>query len=113
MSIITFNLKDVEKLVEQALSATSYSPTMDMLFEKSYYPNKVILNDQGKSEKEVISEGGHFWPSHKYIDKSLIKPVLQLVGDEGCYLMTNVDSTKTPTESGMLVYADGIVIPPF
>ena len=108
MSIIAFNLLQVEELAKKTREAKSFSPTMDMLFDKKYYRDNIIKDENGKTEDEVKSEGGHFWPCQTYIDASLIGPVLPLVGDHGCYLISNVDSDTTPTESGMIVFADGM-----
>jgi hypothetical protein len=108
MGIIAFNLSLVEDLAEKTLKGTSFSPTMDMLFDKKYYHGNVIKDKDGKTQEEVEAEGGHFWPCQTHIDKTLVEPVLQLVGDQGCYLISNFDNGKSPNESGMIVYADGM-----
>lgn len=108
MPIIKFDLEKVKALVDDARAATAHSPTLDMLFNADYHKDSTIRDKDGHTEIEVEKLGGHFWASYKNIDTSLIEPCLQLVGDQGVYLMNNSKNDSPPTETGLLVYAQGI-----
>lgn len=106
MSKLVFNRDGVAKLLDELKQATSYSVTMDDLFDPDLYPNGEPLDKNGKTESEVEAAGGHFWPSADHIDRSKLGPKLQLVGDHGVYLITNADLPGTPSERGTVVYAE-------
>lgn len=108
MAILKFPIEIVKKLVAESDDATEYVATLDDLFNADLYPNKVLVNSDGKTEEEVEKNGGLFWPSSDYIDGSKIKPSLQLVGDSGVYLITNADVKGTPAERGTVAYAVGM-----
>jgi hypothetical protein len=108
MPIINFDIAQVKLLVDHVRAAKQHSPTMDMLFDAKYYKNKIIKDKDGLTELQVKKKGGHFWPSSDHIDRSLVEPVLQLVGDQGVYLITNAQEKLSPSESGLIVYANGI-----
>lgn len=108
MPIVKFDISKVKALVENARSAIEVSATMDMLFDAKYYKDQIIRDKEGLTEQEVVKKGGHFWPCTDYIDKNIVEPALQLVGDQGVYLINNAVTKLTPIESGLIVYAQGI-----
>lgn len=112
MSTLSFNLSD---LVSVAAKAKTYAekfgvrPTMEDLFNCELYPGGVPLDAEGRTEKEAESAGDIFWPSSEKVDLSKVELQLQLVGDQGVYLMTNVKypAGETPANENMVVYASG------
>jgi hypothetical protein len=108
MPVVSFDITQVKLLVENVRAAAEVRPTMDMLFDAKYYKDQIIRDKAGLTEFEVKKKGGHFWPSADHIDNKLVEPVLQLVGDQGVYLINNALNKLTPSESGLIVYAQGI-----
>ena len=112
MANLSFNISDLAAL---ATLAKTYSekyglfPTTEDLFNGDLYPGGLPINVDGKTEHEVESNGGVFWPSPDKIDLSKVELQLKLVGDQGVYLMTNVKYPpgETPTTQKMVVYASG------
>ncbi|TNC80799.1 MAG: hypothetical protein C9356_11795 [Oleiphilus sp.] len=110
MPIATFDIKDVQKLVDEIKdhqkSGGRFSATMDMIFEGDNFEGGVPLNEDGHSEKECQ---GTFWPSSKHIKPEAIVPMLRLVGDHGVYLITNQirEDGQAPSKTGLIAYASG------
>jgi len=109
MSIITFNMRDLKPLAEELEKAAEYAPTLDLLFDPENHIDGVILDAQGRTEEQVNTAGGLFWPSDKNIRKGAIGPCLQLVGDQGVYLITNAkfEDKSSPASRGTVAYAKG------
>ncbi|MND15822.1 hypothetical protein D3C80_60560 [compost metagenome] len=104
MSIISFKIQEVKKLVDELKAAQAYSATTEDLFNPAMYPDGVPRDEHGRSKQEA---GELFWPSSNRIDQSKVKPVLMLVGDHGLYLITNAKAEGTPASRGTVVYAAG------
>ncbi|WP_279473637.1 hypothetical protein [Aeromonas caviae] len=96
MSIISFKIQEVKKLVDELKAAPAYSASTDDLFNPVMYPDGVPRDEHGRSEQEAEKVGEFFWPSSKYIDQSKVKPSLVLVGDHGLYLITNAKAEGSP-----------------
>ena len=107
MPIVTFNMADVGKLINELKGCQELSPTMDDLFDSNKHKDGVIRNDAGLTEEQADAQKIPFWPSAKSIDPSKLEPVLQLVGDHGVYLITNAKLEGTPSSRGTVVYAKG------
>lgn len=104
MSIISFKIQEVKKLVDELKAAQAYSVTTKDLFNPAMYPDGVPRDEQGRSKQEA---GELFWPSSNRIDQSKVKPVLMLVGDHGLYLITNAKAEGSPASRGTVIYAAG------
>ncbi|HFZ8522823.1 DUF3085 domain-containing protein [Aeromonas caviae] len=104
MSIISFKIQEVKKLVDELKAAQAYSVTTEDLFNPAMYPDGVPRDEQGRSKQEA---GELFWPSSNRIDQSKVKPVLMLVGDHGLYLITNAKAEGSPASRGTVIYAAG------
>ncbi len=95
MAKITFDLEELRPLIEHAMSCKEHVPTYGMLDD----PN--ILKDG-----EVVLKGG--FARHDQIDFTKIAPHLQLVKDEGIYIMSsgrpNLPGQDAPNK---VVYAKG------
>lgn len=107
MSLITFKIQDVKKLIAELNAAQAYSASTEQLFNPEMYPDGIPRDEEGRSEQEAEQAGQFFWPSAKYIDQSKVKPSLKLVGDHGVYLITNAKAEGTPASRGTVVYAVG------
>lgn len=107
MAILKFKMTDVSKLIAEIEAAKEFNPTMDHLFDASLYKGGVILDKEGLTEAEAEAKGGFFWPSAEHIDKSKVESALQLVGDQGVYLITNAEAEGTPAQRGTVAYAEG------
>lgn len=88
MSVLTFKIHDVKKLIEELDAASSFSPSTDDLFNPEMYSDGIVRDKNGRTEQEAEKHGGMFWPSEDFIDQSKVKPALILVGDHGVYLIT-------------------------
>jgi len=104
MSIISFKIQEVKKLVDELKAAQAYSATTEDLFNPAMYPDGVPRDEHGRSKQEA---GELFWPSSNRIDQSKVKPVLMLVGDHGLYLITNAKAEGSPASRGTVIYAAG------
>ena len=104
MSIISFKIQEVKKLVDELKSAQAYSATTEDLFNPAMYPDGVPRDEHGRSQQEA---GELFWPSANRIDQSKVKPLLLLVGDHGLYLITNAKAEGSPASRGTVIYAAG------
>ncbi|MDU4190153.1 MULTISPECIES: DUF3085 domain-containing protein [Aeromonas] len=104
MSIISFKIQEVKKLVDELKAAQAYSVTTEDLFNPAMYPDGVPRDEHGRSKQEA---GELFWPSSNRIDQSKVKPVLMLVGDHGLYLITNAKAEGSPASRGTVIYAAG------
>lgn len=103
MAIVKFNMKEVQKLVDELNGTKSYSPTMDDLFKPELYKGGKVVDSSGTAE-------GHKdfgWPDSSQIDKSRVEPQLLLVKDQALYLLNNADVKGTPRERDAVVYAHG------
>lgn len=112
MTTLSFSINDLETVTALAKTYSEkygLRPTTEDLFNGDLYPGGVPIDADGKTEQEVESNGGIFWPSSEKIDTTKIELQLQLVGDQGVYLMTNVKYPKgeTPSSQKMVVYASG------
>lgn len=107
MPILKFKTKDVLKLVNELELASSFSPTIEDLFNAALYPDGIVRDEQGRTESEAENAGDFFWPSASKIDPEKVQPSLSLVGDHGVYLMTNAKLEGTPSSRGTVVYAEG------
>lgn len=107
MSIISFNIQEVKKLVDELKAAQAYSASTDDLFNPAMYSDGIPRDEHGRSEQEAEKLGEFFWPSSKYINQSKVKPALVLVGDHGLYLITNAKVEGSPASRGTVVYAAG------
>ncbi|MGU5559216.1 DUF3085 domain-containing protein [Aeromonas hydrophila] len=104
MSIISFKIQEVKKLVDELKAAQAYSVTTEDLFNPAMYPDGIPRDEQGRSKQEA---GELFWPSSNRIDQRKVKPVLMLVGDHGLYLITNAKAEGSPASRGTVIYAAG------
>ena len=109
MSAITFNMRDLKPLAEELEKASEFAPTMDLLFDPKNHVNGVILDAKGRTEEEAEAADVFFWPSDKNMRKDVIGPCLQLVGDQGLYLITNArfEDESSPASRGTVAYAKG------
>lgn len=102
MAIVKFNMNEVQKLVDE-LNNTSYAPTMEDLENPALYKSGKVVDCNG-------NEAGHkdfLWADSSQIDNSLVQPQLQLVKDQGLYLINNADVEGSPEARGAIVYAEG------
>ena len=107
MSVLTFKIHDVKKLIEELDAASSFSPSTDDLFNPEMYSDGIVRDKNGRTEQEAEKHDGIFWPSEDFIDQSKIKPALILVGDHGVYLITNAKMDGSPSSRGTVAYANG------
>ncbi|HGW2943519.1 TPA: DUF3085 domain-containing protein [Citrobacter freundii] len=107
MSVLTFKIHDVKKLIEELDAASSFSPLTDDLFNPEMYSDGIVRDKNGRTEQEAEKHGGMFWPSEDFIDQSKVKPALILVGDHGVYLITNAKADGSPSSRGTVAYAKG------
>lgn len=102
MAMVKFNMNEVQKLVDE-LNNTSYFPTIEDIFNPDLYKEGKVVDSNGVEE-------GHedfIWPDSSQIDNSLVQPQLQLVKDQGLYLINNADVKGSPEARGAIVYAEG------
>lgn len=107
MSVLTFKIHDVKKLIEELDAASNFSPSMDDLFNPEMYSDGIVRDKNGRTELEAEKHSGMFWPSEDFIDQSKVKPALILVGDHGVYLITNAKADGSPSYRGTVAYAKG------
>ncbi|WP_379962661.1 DUF3085 domain-containing protein (plasmid) [Edwardsiella ictaluri] len=107
MSVLTFKIHDVKKLIEELDAASNFSPSVDDLFNPEMYSDGIVRDKNGRTELEAEKHSGMFWPSENFIDQSKVKPVLILVGDHGVYLITNAKADGSPSSRGTVAYAKG------
>lgn len=111
MATLSFNIKDVARLVADLETYDSYSPSTDELFDPSMHKDGVVRDTKGRTEAEVEALGSDefFWPDQARLDMTKIKPCLRLVGDEGVYLMGNgFNKDRNKDDKHIIVYAKGI-----
>lgn len=75
--ILTFKVSEVRRLVEHSKAAAEHSASYEDLFNPAYHKG-------GKVKKDKSG-----WPDSDNLDKSKLPVALHLVGDQGCYLMSN------------------------
>lgn len=107
MSVLTFKIHDVKKLIEELDAASNFSPSTDDLFNPEMYSDGIVRDKNGRTELEAEKHSGMFWPSENFIDQSKVKPALILVGDHGVYLITNAKADGSPSSRGTVAYAKG------
>lgn len=107
MSVLTFKIHDVKKLIEELDAASNFSPSVDDLFNPEMYSDGIVRDKNGRTELEAEKHSGMFWPSENFIDQSKVKPALILVGDHGVYLITNAKADGSPSSRGTVAYAKG------
>ena len=56
MSIISFKIQEVKKLVDELKAAPAYSASTDDLFNPVMYPDGVPRDEHGRSEQEAEKE---------------------------------------------------------
>jgi hypothetical protein len=108
-NIAAFKISGVKKLVEAMEKHQTedgiFSATIDMLFDGGNYPGGEPLDSEGKPEYD--SKMRFFWPSADHILAENLVPKLQIVGDRGVYLLTNIKQEESPLKSGLICYAEG------
>ena len=81
MAVATWLWKDVASMIAETEKGSGFSASMEHLFDPQYRLD-------GKKPPE-----GH-WPEISEIDVSKIPPGLNLVGDQGIYLMSNSNDVQ-------------------
>lgn len=74
---LTFKAGEVRRLLGHSKAAREHRPSYEDLFEPAYHKGGVVKLDANK------------WPDSDNIDRLRIPAGLQLVGDQGVYLMSN------------------------
>jgi len=73
---LEFKASEVLNLIKIVKTGKVHSVTLSMLFEAKYHKGNKVKKIKG-------------WPDHKNIDHSKVPPHLQLVKDQGVYLMAS------------------------
>ncbi len=91
-----FSMAGIRKLLYLSNRAKDFRPTYGQLFDKSLWKPGVKLSAED-------------FPTSDDLDTTKIKPGLILVGDQGCYLMSNAahQNPVPGTKSLPVVYAQG------
>lgn len=53
MSVLTFKIHDVKKLIEELDAASSFSPSTDDLFNPEMYSDGIVRDKNGRTEQEA------------------------------------------------------------
>lgn len=107
MSTLKFKMNELEELLDELESATSFHASVEQIFDAANYPDGVIRDSEGRSEAEVIIAGECFLPCADQMTDGVIKPSLVLVGDNGVYLGINAKRPHAPSSRGAVAYAEG------
>lgn len=107
MGTIIFNMEQVLAMAEAIGQFKQFRAQNDDAWNPELYPNKVLVDSEGRTQSEVEKAGGLFWPDSFKLDQSLVKPQLLLVGDEGVYLTTNAYDPEKVLKSPSPIYAEG------
>ncbi len=101
MPIANFNIQTLKLIVEAArkhqLDGGAFSVTTGMLFSGDNFEGGEPLDEDGNTE--INSKLEYFWPSEVHMIKEKKIPVLMLVGDQGVYIMSNINHKPKETSS--------------
>jgi len=100
MTTLIFKAAALRPIVEHALSCREHVPTFAMQLTPAYWREGV-----------KIAPGG--WPKPEDLDLSKVPPHLQLVKDDGVYLMSSgsprlLDPASPAPGRSLVVYAEGM-----
>jgi hypothetical protein len=100
MALLIFKAQDLKPIVEHALASPAHTPTYAMQLDPAYW-----------REGAKVAPGG--WPGPEDLDLSKVKPHLQLVKDEGVYLMSSgsprlIDPSVQGGMRSLVAYAEGM-----
>lgn len=58
MSVLTFKIHDVKKLIEELDAASNFSPSTDDLFNPEMYSDGIVRDKNGRTELELKNIAG-------------------------------------------------------